>query len=160
MTVLVCSLKTSEPQRIEPGAYRVVRFPFGAAESHDVHTMHQVVQPDGVRLADWIRDDRSGLIWPAAEGWGTLHALIQWEDGEYTEVRSQFVRDPLGLSTGPDSTCTEDDVPTPGGQFRAKTWGLFVHPGTPLALVVRHDARTAQRVTLAEFKLAIHPTEV
>ncbi|MEV5979123.1 hypothetical protein [Streptomyces sp. NPDC052114] len=158
MTVLVCSLKSETPQSIPPGAYTVVRFPFGSAESYDAHCMHQVVQPGGARVSDWARDDRSGLIWPAAVGWGTLHALVQWESGDYTEVRSRFVRDPLGLSTGFDSTCTEDDVPTGGGQFRAKTWGLFVDPDTPLALMVRHDASEARHVTLAELKLAIQPT--
>lgn len=159
MTALVCSLKSSSPQLVEPGDYAVVRFPFGVAEPHDVHGMHQAAQPDGPRVALWDRDDRSGLIWPAAEGWGTLHALVYWEAGDYTEVRSRFVRDPLGLTTGYDSTCTEDDVPTPGGQYRAKTWGMFVHPNTPIALMVRHDDSTARRVTLAEFKLAIDPTE-
>ncbi|MGW7085008.1 hypothetical protein ACWGH2_16170 [Streptomyces sp. NPDC054871] len=157
MSVLVCSLKSDAPQSIAPGAYAVVRFPFGVAESYDAHCMHQVAQPDGARVASWTRDDRSGLIWPAAAGWGTLHALAYWEAGDYTEVRSRFVRDPLGLSTGYDSTCTEDDVPTGGGQFRAKSWGMFVDPGTPLALMVRHDASEARAVVLAEFKLAIHP---
>ncbi|MEV0115885.1 hypothetical protein AB0H77_21990 [Streptomyces sp. NPDC050844] len=160
MTVLVCSLKSITSQPIEPGRYAIVRFPFGEAESTDTHRMHQAAQPDGAHVTAWASDDRSGLIWPAAAGWGTLHALVYWETGDYSEVRSRFVRDPLGLSTGHDSTCTEDDPPTPGGQYRAKTWGLFVDPRTPLALMVRHDDSQARRVTLAEFKLAIHPQEV
>lgn len=61
LTVLVCSLKSEIPQSIPPGAYTVVRFPFGAAESYDEHGMHHVVQPDGARVSAWSRDDRAGL---------------------------------------------------------------------------------------------------
>lgn len=158
MSVSVCSLKTTESQLVRPGVYTVVRFPFGAAEPHDVHAMHQAVQPDGARITTWEDDDRAGLIWPAVHGWGSLTAMLQWEAGDYTETRDQFVRDPLGPA--PDSTATEDRPPTPGGQFLHKCHEMFVEPGTPLALLVRHNDSRARRLTLAEFKLAIHPTEV
>jgi hypothetical protein len=92
-----------------------------------------------------------------------VYGLVYWDAGGYTEIRSRVVRDPLGIGGGYDSTCTEDHVATPGGQFRAKTWGLFVKPSTALGLMVRHNASSAQTVTLAEFKLIIedveHPTE-
>lgn len=154
---LVASLKTDIPQSIPgDGQYHVVRFPFGAAESYDAHNMHQATQPDGYVVTSWAQDDRSGLIWPAAAGWGDLYGLMYWEGADYTEVRSRFVRDPLSLAGGYDSTCTEDDNPTPGGQYRAKSWGVFVDPGTPLALLVRHNASQPVDLTLAEFKLAIH----
>lgn len=155
----VCSLKSDVSQLIPTdGSYHIVRFPFETdlgGEPYDGHGMHQAVQPDGYTVTDWAADDRSGLIWPSASGWGHLYALMYWESGDYTEVRSRFVRDPLNLSGGYDSTCTEDDAPTPGGQYRAKSWGMFVHPGTPVALMVRHNASTPKSVTLAEFKLAI-----
>lgn len=157
MPVLVCSLKVETPQLIPAdGDYHIVRFPYGSAESYDVHGMHQTAQPDGYQLTDWAADDRSGLIWPAVEGWGQLFGMVQWEPGDYTEVRDRFVRDPLGLAGVPDSTATEDYPPTPGGQYRTKSWGLFVDPATPLGLMVRHNASTPRKVTLAEFKLAIH----
>lgn len=157
MTVHICSLKTDVPQSIPPGGYHIVRFPF--VESYDAHRMHDPAQPDGRKVTDWKRDDRSGLIWPAADGWGSITAMIYWEDGGYTELRDRFVRDPLGLSTGADSTATEHRPPSPGQQFFHKHHEMFVHPGTPIALLVAHNDARPRRITLAELKLAIHPTE-
>lgn len=164
MSVRVCSLICPEPQTIPAdGEYHLLRFPFGGGESYDAWGMHQMQQPDDYQITDWRTDDRSGLIWPSKHGWGTVYGLIYWEAGGYTEVRSRIVRDPLGIVGGYDSTCTEDDAATPGGQFRAKKWGLFVKPTTPLGLMVRHNASTPRAVTLAEFKLVIadveHPVE-
>lgn len=159
MAVLVCSLKADVPQSIPAdGEYHIVRFPY-VGEPYDAYGMHPELQPDAYQVTDWAADDRSGLIWPTVGGWGSLNALAYWEDGSYTEIRSRFVRDPLGLSTGYDSTCTEDHVPTPGGQYRAKHWEMFVHPGTPLAFLVRHNASSPVALTLAEFKLTIHTME-
>ncbi|HEY9370448.1 hypothetical protein [Streptomyces sp.] len=158
MTVRVCSLKTDTPQVIPAdGKYHVVRFPF--VESYDAHHMHDPAQPDGRQVKGWQRDDRAGLIWPAADGWGSLSAMIYWEDGGYTELRDRFVRDPLGLSTGADSTATEHRPRSPGQQFFHKSHELFVHPGTPIALLVAHNDSRARRITLAELKLAIHPAQ-
>jgi hypothetical protein len=36
---------------------------------------------------------------------------------------------------------------------------LFVHPGVPLAFLVSHNDSVARKITHAQFKLAIHPTE-
>ncbi|GGY17708.1 hypothetical protein [Streptomyces djakartensis] len=160
--VQVCSLKVDTPQPIAPGSgYKVVRFPFGAAESSDRFEMHQAAQPDGYVVSDWATDDRSGLIWPAKTGWGQLYAMIHWEapsgTGGYTELRDQFVRDPLGLTPDPgDTTATEHRAPSPGGQYFTKSHGIFVAPGTPLALRVTHNDANARLLTLAEFKLVIH----
>lgn len=155
MPDVVCSLKVDVPQSIPAGsAYTLLRFPYGSAESYDPCDMHPVVQPDGVISS--YPDLRSGLIWPAHDAWAQLYALIYWEDGAYDEVRDRFVRDPLGLFDPPDSTCTQDHAATPGGQYIAKSWGMFVHPGVPLGLMVRHDAPTPVKVTLAEFKIAYH----
>ncbi|WP_326686906.1 hypothetical protein OIE63_06950 [Streptomyces sp. NBC_01795] len=157
MTVYVCSLITTAPQTIPGnGGYHVVHFPFGGGESYDMHGMHQVQQPDGATVGDWKRDDRSGLIWPHVDGWGSLTAVVQWEDGSYSELRDRFVRDPLGLSTGADSTATDHHAPSPGMQCFTKHHEIFVHPSTPIAFLVGHGGSTSRRITHAQFKLAIH----
>ena len=157
MTVQVCSLITTAAQIIPAdGEYHILKFPFEPAESYDAHSMHQVDQPDGYTVTDWYSDDRSGLIWPSSDGWGSLTGVIHWADGGYTEVRDRFVSDPLNLATGPDAIATEDHAATPGGQFRHKSHEMFVRAGTPLALTVRHNGGHAGILAFAEFKLAIH----
>lgn len=157
--VTVCSLKRDTHQVIPPGPYTILRFPFGAAEPYDRWTMHQAAQPDGYTVTAWDTDPRSGLIWPARGGWGQLHAMIQWESGDYEELRDQFVRDPLrlGSDTPMDTTGTEHRPPSRGMQCWNKGHGMFVQPDTPLAVRVAHDASTPRAVVLAEFKLVIHP---
>lgn len=159
--VQVCSLKVDTPQLIEPdGSYHVVRFPFGAAESTDRFEMHQVIQPDGYVVTDWANDDRAGLIWPSREGWGHLYGMIQWEAGGYTELRDQYVRDPLALTPNPnDTTATEHRPPSVGMQCFVKSHGIFVHPGVPLALRVAQNDSEPRALVLAEFKLCIHPAD-
>ena len=153
MTVLVCSLIAPEPQTVPAGGYHLLRFPY-AGESYDAHGMHQPTQPDGGTSV--FPDGRSGLIWPSADGWGSLTAVIQWEAGDYTELRDQFVRDPLGLFEPPDTTATEHRPPSPGMQCWSKHHEVFVHPGVPLGLRVSHNASSARRVVHAQLKLAIH----
>ncbi|MFF1709328.1 hypothetical protein [Streptomyces sp. NPDC058268] len=155
MTVRIVSLKTDVAQSIPVGGYQIVRFPY-AAESYDPHGMHDKVDPRGYEVRAWQRDDRSGLIWPTVGGWGSLTAMIYWEDGEYRELRDRFVRDPLDLSTGYDSTATEHRPRSPGEQFFHKCHELFVYPKTPIGLFVAHDDSRPRRITLAELKLAIH----
>lgn len=156
MAVYVCSLLVDEPQVIPAGdEYQIVRFPYGGSESFDAHGMHQSAQPDGGQSS--YPDPRSGLIWPSQEGWGSLTALMYWESGDFTEVRDRFVRDPLNLAGGADSTATEDHAGTPGGEYRNKHHEIFVRPSTPLALLVRHNGSASARITHAQFKLAIHP---
>lgn len=158
MPLQVCSLIVDEARAVPADrAYHVVRFPFGGDESSDEHGMHQARQPDGVEVGDWRDDDRAGLIWPATDGWGVLTAMIQWERGDYTELRDQYVRDPLGLTADPaNTTATDHRAPSPGMQCFTKHHELFVHAGVPLALRVRHNARSPRDLVLAEFKLAIH----
>ncbi|WP_327671812.1 MULTISPECIES: hypothetical protein [unclassified Streptomyces] len=160
MSPYVCSLKVDRPQAMPGGGvYNLVRFPYEAGEeSYDPHGMHEPADPLGYAVQDWSRDDRSGLIWPAVDGWATLTALIYWEAGDYTELRDRFVRDPLGLAGGSDSTATEHRPPSPGAQFFHKTHEMFVHPGTLVGLLAAHNAPKNVRITLAEFKLAIHPS--
>ncbi|MGF0163043.1 hypothetical protein ACQRET_03235 [Streptomyces koyangensis] len=157
--VLVCSLKRDTPQVIPSGGYHIVRFPFGVLESYDRWEMHQVQQPDGYTITSWDTDQRSGLIWPTTTGWGELHAMVQWESGDYVELRDQYVRDPLSLGspTPVDTTATEHRPPSIGMQCWVKGGhGIFVRPDTPLALRVAHDAPNPTAVVLAEFKLVIH----
>jgi len=158
--VRVVSLKTDTAQSIPAdGGYHIVRFPY-TTESYDPWGMHELAQPDGYSVSSWSKDDRSGLIWPSVAGWGTLTSLIYWEAGDYAELRDRYVRDPLGLTeTGYDSTATEHRPPSPGIQCWHKTHEMFVSPGTPIALLAAHDASGSKRITLAEFKLAIHPVE-
>lgn len=159
MSFRVCSLITAEPQSIPAGGYHVVNFPFGGGESFDEHGMHQMLQPDGYEISDWRADDRSGLIWPSVAGWGVLTGIVYWEDGQYGELRDRFERDPLNISTGSDTTATDHRARTPGVQCFTKTHQMFVHPGTPVAFKVGHTSSRAERIYLAEFKLAIHPSE-
>lgn len=155
MSLYVCSLISNDDQAIPAdGQYHLLRFPYGAAESYDAWGMHPAEQPDGT--VSTHPDDRSGLIWPTVSGWGDLYAMIHWASGDYTEVRSQYIRDPLNLAAGPDTTCTEDHAKNLGGQYRAKHHGLFVHPGTSLGLRVRHNGSSAATVFHAQLKLAIH----
>jgi hypothetical protein len=154
--VRIVSLKVDVPQSVpDDGQYHVVRFPY-TAESYDPWGMHQPTQPDGGAVTSWSKDDRSGLIWPETAGWGVLTSLIYWEAGGYDELRDRFVRDPLGDY---DSTATDHRAPSPGIQCFTKHHEIFVRPDVPIALLVAHDATSARRVTLAEFKLAIHPVE-
>lgn len=157
MSVRVCSLAVSPDEEIPPNTYTLLKFPYGAAESYDAWNMHPAEQPDGVVSA--FPDDRSGLIWPAAEGWGDLIANIHWEGGGYTELRDRFARDPLGLYGAPDTTATDHRVPSPGGQYFTKHHGIFVHVGTPLGVLVSHDDSVPRKVIYAQFKLTIHSAE-
>lgn len=155
MALYVCSLKVDKPQTVPAGPdYYLIRFPYdNVSESYDPHGMHASEQPDGGRST--YPDPRSGLIWPCVSGWGWLTGMVFWEAGSSNEYRARFVRDPLGLATGLDSTATTDEAPTPGGQYRHYCHEIFVHPGTPIGLMVRHAASGGLDVTLAEFKLAI-----
>lgn len=151
---VACSLKfdSDQYQMIQPGDYQIVRFPFSPIESSDTLDLHPVVQPDTGQSVT-LSSTRSGLIWPAHSRWARLWGLLYWADGGYTEVRDRFVRDPLNLSSGYDSTCTEDHAATPGGQYVAKSWEAKVYPGTPWALMVKHNATSPVKLDFAEFKM-------
>ncbi|WP_353941601.1 hypothetical protein ABII15_08155 [Streptomyces sp. HUAS MG91] len=167
MALAISSLKfeaaRSGAQKItyDSDGYHLVRFPYATAEeSYDPWNMHG---PSAGGGSSKYPDARSGLIWPSHDGWGTLSALVFWAASDRaTEYRARFVRDPLNLSTGYDSTATTDIAATGGGQYRSYTWQMFVHPGTPVGLKVaarRGDTHLAVPLVLAEFKLAIE-TEV
>jgi len=160
MRLVVCSLKTGGPQTIPPSStdYVIVRFPFNG-ESDDSDGLHDPVQPDTLQ-ATTASHPRAGLIWPQHTAWATLNGLMYWDHGDYTEIRSRFIRDPLSLTTGYDSTATEDDPPSVGGQYKIKNWNMWVHPMTPVALAVRHNSRQDQYLSLAEFKVSYWVNEV
>lgn len=155
MSALFCSLATDRPQKIPPRTYTLLTFPYGAEESYDVWNMHPAMQPDGAQSV--FPDDRSGLIWPDTVGLGHLSACIHWEAGGYREIRDRFVRDPLGLMGGPDSTATDHRAPSLGQQFFTKHHEIVVRPNWPLGLLVYHDDSVPRHVTYAQFKLTIHP---
>lgn len=152
MTLVVCSLITAGSQSIPPNAYTAIRFPFDA-ESSDSFNLHSKEQPDTGSTVTVV-DERASLIWPKHTAWATLNGLVYLEEGDYTEFRTRFVRDPFNLTSGFDSTCTEDHAPSPGGQYVAKNWNMFVKPLTPVALMVKHNAPKAVAVSLAEFKVS------
>ncbi|MFD4989584.1 hypothetical protein [Streptomyces sp. NPDC058374] len=161
MGLAICSLKWEADrtgnQRIvyDSDGYHLVRFPYEESEeSYDPWGMHD----PGKKYPD----PESGLIVPSHDGWGTLSALVFWApDSRPVEYRARFVRDPLGASTGYDSTATTDSAPTGGNQFRSYTWQIFVRKDTPLGLKVTAraagDVPVPAALTLAEFKLAIQP---
>ena len=136
MALHICSLQMNADQVIPTDRYTLINFP-AALESADAWSMHRGASP---------------LIWPSAHGWGTMEAVIQWESGAYTELRDQFIRDPL---RAPDTTGTEHRPPTPGMQCLAKSHGIYVHPGTPVGLAVSHNDPRPRKITYAQFKLII-----
>ncbi|WP_435244961.1 hypothetical protein [Streptomyces tendae] len=154
MTVYVCSLSASPDQLIQPGTYTLLTFPF-EEDQLDYQLMHQPAQPDG--FAATSCDPRSGLIWPSCEGWGSLTAEFSWEPGGYSEIRDQFVRDPLGLAGEPNATALVHRPLSPGWQIIGKHHEIMVHPGVPLGVQVWHNDTVPRKVTYAQFKLAIHP---
>lgn len=157
--VRVVSLFLGADQTIpNDGSYHIVKFPF-TGESYDVWGMHQPEQPVGNPVTNWETDERSGLIWPSKAGWGSLTAMVYWEPGAAGEVRDRFVRDPLNLTTGYDSTATEDHADTPGGEYIHKCHELFVDPNVPLGFLVKCSSSSPRKITHAQFKLAIHPVE-
>jgi hypothetical protein len=154
MSLYVTSLILEAEQAIpDDGHYHIVRFPH-AGESYDPWDMHRRDHPDGYRIENWTIDPRAGLIWPQVSGWATLTAMSFWRPASHTEIRDRFVRDPLNLATGYNSTATEDYAITPGGQYRHKTHQMFVHPGTSVAYLVKASGAPAT-LFHAQFKLAI-----
>lgn len=133
------------------GDYHLVKFPYGGEETEDADNMHAEVR-DGVSHP-YPSDKESGLIWPAHEAHAELKALIYWKAGGATEYRDRFVRDPLDLSTGYDSTCTDHRAPTPGMQCYSKSWAIRVQPGTPIGLMVSHNSSSSIALDHAQFKL-------
>ncbi|MET7360199.1 hypothetical protein ABZS76_17355 [Streptomyces sp. NPDC005562] len=171
MSVVICSLLWDAARhgrqavKYDSDGYHLVRFPYGAGdESYDPWHMHDPSQGAAAQATTTpskFPDARSGLIWPSHEGWGLLSAMVFWEpDAKATEFRARYVRDPLDLSTGYDSTATTDSTPTRGGQYRTYLWQMFVHPGTPLGLKISArgvgDVKRPTPLMHAQFKLSIH----
>lgn len=155
MAVQFCSLIRKTDQIIPRSSYTLVRFPFGSYESFDNKGMHNVRQPDGYQITSWDSDERSSLIWPHRRGLGRITATAQFESGNYSEIRIQLIRDPLNLSTGPDTTGTVHYPPSPGMQCFPLSWEIVVNPGTPLGIRVWHNATSPKKLVLSQFKLSI-----
>lgn len=157
MAVYYCSLGCTPDQVIPPNVYTLVRFPYDSVEEFgDIHGMHEPTHPDEYSVTDWSTDDRSALVWPAVRGLGILHVTTHWESGNYNEIRDQFIRDPLNLNKGPDTTGTQHYAPSPGMQFFTKSWQLVVEPETPIGYMVYHNATTARKLVYVNLKLSIH----
>lgn len=156
MPARVVSLQETTDQLIQPRTWTLVRYSYGSLESYDPWNMHDPVQPDGSIVTDWKNDDRSGLIWPSKPGIGSLICDFIWPAGNYSEIREQFVRDPLGT---PDYTSVEHRGLSPGAQYFAKHHAIFVNPSTPIGVLVYHDASTAVNLVYSQFKLVIHDVE-
>lgn len=155
MTVYVCSLSASPDQLIQPQTMTLLRFPFEENQI-DKWSMHQPSQPDGLTATS--SSSRAGLIWPSSTGWGSLTAEFTWEAGDYTEIRDQFVRDPLSFTDDPNNaTALEHRALSPGLQLFAKQHEIAVYPGTSLGVMVWHNDKVSRKVTYAQFKLSIHP---
>jgi hypothetical protein len=158
VSVRLCSLGfkpvSGQEQVIPPGAYTLLRFPYGTQENADPWDMHSRVHAGRVVT---YADPESGLIIPSRAGVGCLELDVIWTDTDYTELRDVFVRDPLG--TTPDPTGYDHRARTPGENCFTKTHWLVVRPGIPLGVEVAHDGTVAAKVRMAQFKLTIFGAE-
>lgn len=152
----ICGLLTNEPQLIpNDNAWHIVRFPFeksADAEQSDEWFMHEANRRRGYvkfRVVDWQNDDRSGLIFPAIQGYGRMNSMVHWDSA--ITSRSQFARDPLGYTTGLDTTRTIDH----SGKFTGNNWEIMVRPRQPLALRVKNTSPAPATIVHAQFKLII-----
>lgn len=157
MSVYVCSLLTNTSQSIpSSAAYTSVKFEHNT-ESSDLWDMHPLTQPDGGTSSNGAA--RSALIWPTVAGWATLEGYVVWDYNANwavdRETRSQFIRDPLNLTTGADSTVTADHAKTPGGQYVTRYHGLFAVVNTPLAFQIKQESGYTSTISHAQFKVAI-----
>lgn len=168
--VHVVSLIFLEDQEIPPWTWTTVRFPF-EGESGDPWNMHRADDPAYATMpgafagsttpvtgpvTDWHKDERSGLIWPSKRGWASITAEFAWRDGTYTEIRDQFVRDPLRV---PNATGLEHRPRSIGVQYFSKHHEFAVKPETPVAVQVYHNQSTPLVLADGQFKMAIHDVE-
>lgn len=150
MTWYYSSLAVSTNQSIPPKKWTTVRFPYDT-ESTDVWNMHRAQQGD---VLSRFPDARSALIWPHVSGLGLVEASFELESGAYTDVRSMFVRDPLGTA---DTTANEHHTPSTGGQYYNRVHMLMVSRTVPLAFMIYHNAPGPVETMYAQFKLAVDP---
>jgi hypothetical protein len=156
--VHVVSLQVLDDQEVAPWTWHTVRFSYDSLESYDSWNMHNPAHPsftDGP-VTDWFNDPRSGLIFPSKRGWGVLEAEYAWRDGDYTELRHQFVRDPF---RAPDATGLRHHPRSVGVQYFGAHWGIFVKPETPIAFQVYHNSSEPLDLADAQLKLTIHDVE-
>lgn len=140
-------------QVVSPGGYYIVQFPYGSGESSDRENMHAVGAPGTTT------GPVSGLILPRHDSTdaepivGHLWATVHWEAGDYTEVRGQFSRDPLGIN---DTTGTRHDAATPGIQCFTYGIPIEINSRTPYGVRVAHDASKPRKIVHAKFKLVYY----
>ncbi|MER5252939.1 hypothetical protein [Streptomyces sp. NPDC002855] len=157
MALYICSLVMNAAQTVpSQSAYYNVRFDYETPTA-DHWEMHRPNQPDGGTSVSG--DERSSLIWPQVAGWATVIGYAVWNyNASWSatqEVRAQFCRDPLNLTTGADSTATVDDANTPGGQYKHYMHQMFVSPNTPVSFQLKHQSGVPAVISHAQFKMAI-----
>lgn len=132
------SLVLYDDTPVEGGKYRLLKFP---------ETSSDVLHMGGA--------DRYTII-PSREGVGLLELNIVWEEGDYSELRDVFVRDPFKVTKDPDNrTAYDHRPPSPGVQCFTKQHTLLVHPNVALGVYVYHDDVVPRSVTMAQLKLTI-----
>jgi len=155
MSLYICSLANNNRRTIPPRKWVTVPFPYTTPPtSYDAWEMHRPSQPGGV--VSTYPDRYSALIHPQADGWGTLEGHVEFEEGDYTEIRTRFVRDPYGDGEkSNDTTNTEHHAPSPGMQFFTVLHKLFVHPGVPVAFMVYVGGDEGAVLTYSQLKLEV-----
>lgn len=144
-------------QSVPPDEYYLVRFPYGGKESSDRENMHALVDSAGAEHP--YPDAASGLIRPKHDSTadrplvGHLWATCQWDDGDFTELRGQFSRDPLGAN---DTTGTQHQRATPGIQCFTYNIPIEINSKTPLGFRVSHNASRSRKIVHAKFKLVYY----
>lgn len=156
MSLYICSLANNRPRSIPPRKWVTLPFPYEQPpESYDPWDMHRPRQPGGTVSA--YPDKHSALIWPQTDGWGHIEGHVELEAGDYTEIRTMFVRDPYGSGDNPnDTTNDEHHAPSPGMQFATSVHMLFVHPGVPVAFMLYVNGPDPVDLVYSQFKLEIN----
>lgn len=155
MSLYVCSLANNQPRSIPPNQWVTVRYPYTTPpESYDPWEMHRPSQPSGTTSV--YPDKYSALIRPAADGWGTVEGHVEFEAGDYREIRTMFSRDPYGTGEDADDrTNDEHHAVTPGMQFFTTVHRMFLHPNVPIAFMVYVLGPSAVDLVYTQFKLDV-----
>lgn len=155
MSLYICSLANNNARSIPPRKWVTLPFPYTTPPtSYDPWEMHRPTQPGRVSS---YPDRYSGLIYPAADGWGTVESHVELEAGEYTEVRMRFSRDPFGSGEDAnDLTNTVHHAPSPGMQFLTSLHKMFFHPAVPVVSWLYVNGPDPVDLVYSQFKLDVN----
>lgn len=150
-------------QYVDPDTWTLVRFPYGSSESTDRENMHALADALGEEHP-YPADPASALIWPQHDSTelepiiGHLWGTVMWDDANYTELRGQFSRDPLGIN---DVTGTVHYPRSPGMQcFTFPGPPIEINSRVPLGLEVMHNASGRLRIRHAKIKLTYYTPQL